>query len=157
MNLVRRVPLPPLPKRIADAIDPGATRDLIPRRIILGREGVPYSGEVREEQWGTIRGKLQPGTTSIVCGLRRAWRLIGFAITPGDAAGSGASQLVCRLQVLTAGLNAFTAQTFPVVNGGGAQAFIAIEAGCRCEVVVVNNTASPVVGIKAAIWGMNED
>ena len=148
--------MPPLPRRVAEAIEPGATRGHIPSgRLVLGPDGVPYSGEIREEQWGAFRGSLAQGGKATLCGLRRAWRIVGFVVDPGTAT----SELTVQLRVHTAGVDGLTVQTWAIQPLAGPQAVFGLEVGARCELVVGNLqvSAQPAASMRGAIWGMNEE
>lgn len=141
-----------MPEALARELAPA--RGGIPVPLVLGTAGQPYGGEVREEQNEEMRGTLAVGGAATIVGLRRAWRLVGFSVDPGTVAGAG---LVARLRIKTRGVNALTSASFPIAAGFGPVAFTGLEIGARCEVVLVNGTAGAITGIRAAIWGMNEE
>jgi hypothetical protein len=153
---ILRPPLRPapivVPKRVAYALRPSIDRSEIPTHIDLSTNAPPFSGELREEQYGQMPGSagLPDGASIPIVGLRRAWEFIGFIVDPGSAAAPG---LTAAVRVLTRGINGIGPQ-FPVVNGVGPQAFTSLLTAARCELVLFNATGAPIFGLRASIWGM---
>lgn len=144
-----------VPSRVARALRPSVNRDEIPGHVALATNAPPFSGELREEQYGSFsKGDgltvLPAGASAPIVSLRRAWEFIGFIVDPGDAAAPG---LVAQVRVLTRGINGLGA-AFPIVAAIGPQAFANIILGARCELVLTNGTGLPILGLRASIWGM---
>jgi hypothetical protein len=138
-----------LDERVALALRPDLERDDIPVRQTLASGDPPYAGETREAQGTVLRAPLAPGASVTLATLRRAWEVVGFIVNPGNAAAPG---LTAQLRVLGRSVQGLTAPV--VVAPGQALAFVGILVGSRCELVVINASASPVTGIAGEIWGM---
>lgn len=146
--------VPPMPMRLAEQIEPRATLDRIPPTQALGPDGVPYSGEVREEESARLRFALQPGGQASIVGLKRAWRVVGWMLDPANL--SGGTGLTVQLRIIVrGGARALSLQTWTVPAGPPLFVF-GLEVGARVELVVTNPSVVAVTNIQGALWGMNE-
>lgn len=141
-----------VPERLADALEPESRRETIPPRVTLGRNAVPFAGELREQQYTAKKVTVAVGATVILATLIRPWNYIGFAVDPGSAGGAG---VVAFLRIKTVIGDAALANV-AVTAGGGLQAFLAQAVGARAELAVTNGTAVPITGVRGIIWGMGE-
>lgn len=141
-----------VPERIGVALRPEIDRSGIPSRVSNNVGAPTYAGELREEQFGKIRGALPVGAAATVVALRRAWPLVGFCVHPGDAAGGG---LTARLHVQVYGQNGFTPPV-AVVSAGGPQVFFGFAVGAKCELIVTNATGAPIHNLRGSIWGTTQ-
>ena len=150
-------PLIRVPRRVGLALRPSANREAIPEHVALSTNAPPYSGEVYEQQTGRHSQftPLAVGQTMAIVSLRRAWKIVGFIVDPGDAVDGGDPfHLQVNLRVLTRGLNGdLPFATVP--TGQGPVAFVNLVIGARVELRVRNSTTNPVFGVKASIWGMS--
>jgi hypothetical protein len=144
-----------MPGRLAAQLEPRATLDQVPVSP-LGPNGYPYAGEVREEQHNVRAMSIAVGQRLTLCGLRRAWRNIGFMVDPGNLAGEG-NTILAQLRIRTAGgREALSAQTW-TINPGAPVFYFGLQVGARCELVVTGVSSDPIKTVNGAIWGMNED
>lgn len=145
----------PMGERLAAENRSTATLEKVPLAP-LGPNGFPYAGEEREEQHTVNTVHLADGQRVALCGLKRAWRVVGFVVSPGNLPVGEGSILQARLRVIVAGgLNALSDQMW-TIGPGSPVFFYGLEVAARCDLIVTNASGVAVRNVAGAIWGMNE-
>lgn len=141
-----------VPTGVANALRPETRRDTIPTRTELGPDAVPFGGEQYEAVATSGKGlSIGAGQTVVLATLRRAWPLVGFAVYPGDKAGT----LVASLRVIVRGMNSavVAGSALAIPNALNPTASLAFFVAARAELVVTNTGAAATL-VRGTIYGM---
>jgi hypothetical protein len=142
-----------VPEGVANALRPESRRDRIPTRTELGPDAVPFAGELYEQVNTSSPGVTVPaGATVVLCTLRRVWPLVGFAVNPGNGAGT----LTASLRVHVRGMLANVAGSPLAIPAGAPLASLALFIGARAELIVVNSGGAPSLNVQGTLYGMKE-
>jgi hypothetical protein len=140
-----------VPNAFAHALRSETERKAIPIRTELGPGAVPFSGELYEQVSSNGALTIPKGKTIVLCGLRRAWPLIGFAIDPGNG-----GSLTAALRVTVRGVqSAVVAGSALVIPAGTPTASPAVFVAARTELIITNaSVVADALNVRGTIYGM---
>ena len=139
-----------VPEDVANALASETRRNTIPTRTGLGVAS-PFSGELYEQAATTGFLKVPGGATIVLATLRRAWPLVGFAVNPGDGAGTLTAFLRVYVDSIQSAVVNGTALAIPAGPPLASQAFFI---AARAE-LVVHNTGAAATRVRGTVYGMN--